>query len=178
MELSEKAGVAAAYNLPICLLADQVLGRCRSFQRGRIARAFWPSADNRVGLTHPYFGSRVSPPSSARPHNHAPQDRQSTPPIPRGCLLTPCGIKTSPHTFPHAHLHAQLHSDSYSTARVRPHAFLRAHLHANSHSHLHSTGTCTHLRPRADSLTLPPSLLLPPPPRVPPPPSSSLTSLV
>ena len=36
----------------------------------------------------PYFGGRVSPPCSARPHNHAPQDRQSTPPIARGSLQT------------------------------------------------------------------------------------------
>jgi hypothetical protein len=48
---------------------------------------------NLVGLTGAYFRSPASPPFSqprACPHLR-PHDRPSTLPIPRGCLLTPCG---------------------------------------------------------------------------------------
>ena len=80
------------------------------------------------------------------------KDCLSTPPILRGCVLAPCGIRicrcsarASPHTFQHSHSHAHSHSHSHlhippTTAHASPHAF--PHTHSHSHSHLHSTGTC------------------------------------
>ena len=82
---------------------------------------------NPVGLTGAYFRGPASPPSSARPHNHAPvhtsvhNDRPSTPPIPRGCLLTPCG------SGPVVSLHAR----ARTRTRTR-HAPLAHHWHAPS----------------------------------------------
>ena len=93
------------------------------------------------------------------------KDRPSTPPIPRWCLLAPCGIRTrrcsacaSSHTFPHVHshstnthMHLRQHVRARTLARTLPCMRTRT---ANCTAwalarHLHSTGICTHLRPRA-----------------------------
>ena len=90
------------------------------------------------------------------------KDRPCTPPIPRWCLLTPCGIRTrrcsaraSPDTsraLARA-LDCTAHSHAPPTARASPHAFPHVHSHSHQHAHWHGTGTCTHLEPRARSLT-------------------------
>ena len=130
---------------------------------------------NPVGLTGAYFRGPASPPSSARPHNHAPvhtsvhNDRPSTLPIPRGCLLTPCG------SGPVVSLHARARrpsrlarglSTNTRTARTRATGtHLRQHLRDRTLSRTRTrtrlrTATCTaraiaRTRPRTHSPSLP-----------------------
>ena len=110
---------------------------------------------NPVGLTGAYFRGPASPPSSARqrarPHLR-PHDRPSTLPIPRGCLLTPCG------SGPVVSLHARARrpsrlarglSTNTRTARTRATGtHLRQHLRDRTLSRTRTrtrlrTATCT-----------------------------------